>query len=235
MKISEIKVLNIAQPNAHYIMFDGKNVENRTMTSSYRGTIAIYASKTYQKSLFEDQEITKEDCSFGCIVGFADIVDCIVEEEVTKKTKEWFCGPYGYILENIRPLKEPIAVTPPKGAIIWWTLKGANVQKCLSQISLKSFIPVEKIAPNPNKPKVKNSRRGPQNPSKSLAAIIGSEPISLNKALGKFADYINENDLAENDDEPLIIPDKKIKKLTTKKKLTLKDCYELVQSNLSRE
>ena len=60
ISIKEIKVLNIAQPNANNIFFGGKNVENRNMPSKFRGTIAIYASKTFSKSRFEGQDVKKK-------------------------------------------------------------------------------------------------------------------------------------------------------------------------------
>jgi hypothetical protein len=60
-KPTEIKVLDMAQPNAHNLMFSGKNVENRNMYSTNRGTIAIYGSKTFNKGSFEDQKEAKYD------------------------------------------------------------------------------------------------------------------------------------------------------------------------------
>src|ERR1035437_2294139 len=97
-KITEMKVLNIAQPYAHYVIHKGKNVENRTKDSSFRGTIAIYASKTINRARFEgasEYNITEADCSYGCIIGFVDIVASIGPDDVTKKTDEWFSGPFG--------------------------------------------------------------------------------------------------------------------------------------------
>ena len=141
--VKELKVLNIAQPNAHNVIFNGKNVENRNMISKFRGTIAIYASKTFSKSRFENQKVPKEDCSFGCIIGFVDIVDCISEKEVTAKTRKWFIGPYGYVFKNVVILKKPIEVLPPQGAVIWWTLSGKKLTSCLSQLpSTKKIIPL---------------------------------------------------------------------------------------------
>ena len=58
-KITEVKVLNVANPHAHNIIYGGKNVENRSMASHIRGTIAIYASATYQKKRFENSKIKK--------------------------------------------------------------------------------------------------------------------------------------------------------------------------------
>lgn len=130
----KIKVLNIAQPNAHYVFYNGKNVENRSMQTKRRGLIAIYGSKTVQKDRFEYSIANIEDCSFGYIVGFVELVDCITKKEVTSKTKEWFSGEYGWVLKNPIALKTPIKVSPPKGAIIWWELKGSKAKKCLDQL-----------------------------------------------------------------------------------------------------
>ena len=136
--IKEMKVLNIAQPNAHNVIFNGKNVENRSSATKIRGTIAIYGSKTINRDRFEGQmcgtHVNEEDCSYGCIIGFADVVDCITEEDLTSKTKKWFSGPFGYVLENIVTLKKPIPVSPPRGAIIWWTVTGENLDSCLGQL-----------------------------------------------------------------------------------------------------
>lgn len=137
-KITEMKVLNIAQPNAHNVIFNGKNIENRSSNTKIRGTIAIYASKTLIRERFEGQQkgthVTEDECSYGCIIGFVDVVDSITEEELSAKTKKWFHGPFGYVLDNVVRLEKPIPVSPPRGAIIWWTLSGERLDKCLEQL-----------------------------------------------------------------------------------------------------
>jgi len=136
--MKQMKVLNIAQPNAHYVIHKGKNVENRTMRTKFRGTIAIYGSKTYSSWRFDDSHkhgVEKDDCAFGAIVGFVDLVDCISARQVKSKTRKWFHGPYGYVLSNVIILKKPIPVKPPGGAIVWWTLKGPKLKACLRQLS----------------------------------------------------------------------------------------------------
>jgi hypothetical protein len=132
--IKEIKVLNIAQPNAHDVIFNGKNVENRSMITKYRGTIAIYASKN--KLHLRGGEDT-DSMAFGAIIGFVDIFDCITKDEVSSKTRKHFQGPNGWVLENIVALKEPIPVNPPGGAVTWWSLSGEDLDKCLEQIPSK--------------------------------------------------------------------------------------------------
>lgn len=230
---SQLKVLNIAQPNAHNVMFNGKNVENRSMISNYRGTIAIYASVTYQKKRFENQKITKEECSFGMIIGFVDIVDCITEKELTKKTKKWFHGPYGYVFENIRVLKNPIAVKPPQGAIVWWTLEGKQATECLKQIPKKTIIPIEKIKSNKSKTKVKTTR-SIMVPSKELAGVIGSKPIKLMKAIEFIYYYLEERDLLTEKikGETYFKTDKKLKSIFKNKMVNIKDVRKLLLEHL---
>lgn len=194
-KIQELKVLNIAQPNAHNIMFNGKNVENRSMPTKIRGTIAIYASATYDKRRFEKSKVKKEECSFGCIIGFVDVVDCISKSEVTSATKKWFYGEYGYVLENIRVLKKPIEVNPPRGAIIWWTLEGKEVNQCLKQIDLASFKEPQTITLSPDKPKAKSRTRSLLVPSKELSKVIGCEPRRQKKMIEDFLQFLEKNDL----------------------------------------
>ena len=236
--IKEIKVLNIAQPNAHYVMFNDKNIENRSMVSYFRGTIAIYASATFNKNRFKDSLVEKDQCSFGSIIGFVDIVDCIVEEELTEETKEWFGGPYGYVFKNVRVLNKPIEVKPPKGAIVWWTLEGEQVAQCLEQINLNTYRPVQKIKADPNKPKAKNdNRRGKFIPSVELSYIIGIEPMSHKQAFTYFLDYVEDEDIFENiegENDCIITPNDAIKKLTDKSKLNLKDCNDILITHLEK-
>lgn len=90
-----MKALSIRQPYAHNIIFDGKDVENRTWRTAYRGPILIHASKS-------KEEIDRDDpknYQLGGIVGMADIVDC-----VEKMDSRWFYGPWGFVLENAKEL-----------------------------------------------------------------------------------------------------------------------------------
>jgi hypothetical protein len=129
--IKSMKVLNIAQPHANDVIFNGKNVENRTTTAKFRGTIAIYASKNRNRLSDGDAE---SDMAFGAIIGFVDVIDCITEDQVSKDTKKWFQGPYGWVFKNPVVLKKPILVSPPQGAVKWWTLTEEPLDKCLSQL-----------------------------------------------------------------------------------------------------
>lgn len=146
--LKKVGALTIIQPWAHVILKKGKNVENRPRTSHYRGTIAIHASKTNSKVWFEDCtiKVPRESVPFGAVVGFAELVDVITKKEVTAKTKKWFQGKYGYVLENVVVLKKPVYIE--KGGRQVWTLTGKDLNACLRQLSaaqLKRLKPFEKI------------------------------------------------------------------------------------------
>ncbi len=232
-KKPSIKVLNIAQPNAHFIFHSGKNIENRTMATSIRGTVAIYASKTFNPLRFEDEEISKEECEFGVILGFVDIVDCVTEEDLSKKMKQWFHGPYGYVLANPRILKKPIEVTPPRGAIIWWDLEGAKAQKCLDQVPKKSIVALEKSDKKIEKKLSKRSPKAMLLPSPELAAIIGTDKTSFKNAVTKVSKYLQQKKLNYDVKTQVVTSDAKILKLCKKKKVKLKELVHAIEINLS--
>lgn len=118
-----MKTLSIRQPWAQLIIHHGKDIENRTWRTNYRGPLLIHASST--KS-WDDYGIACEmagdilghcpigpfhHIDFGCIIGIVDLVDCVSESD-----SPWFCGPYGLLLWNPRPIN-PI---PVKGRLGLW-------------------------------------------------------------------------------------------------------------------
>lgn len=143
MTISKMTALCIAQPWAYCIFEKGKNVENRSQNLKKRGTIAIYASRSLDRGRFaycnEDLriKITPDDIPFGAIVGFVDVVEVITKKTVTRNTRKWFSGEYGYVLKNPVTLKNPISAKPPNGVVKFWELRGKMLEKCLSQLSPK--------------------------------------------------------------------------------------------------
>ena len=126
--------LSIRQPWAWLILNAGKDVENRDWSTIYRGPVLIHASKTMTKADYESCQlflsaIAGEICfdpglafptfeelraQTGGIVGQVDITDCVNESK-----SPWFCGEFGFVLANPKPLP----LTPYKGM-----LKFFNVQ-----------------------------------------------------------------------------------------------------------
>lgn len=122
--------ISIRQPWTHAIAQGWKPVENRVWYTNVRGPICIHASR-YQKASWEDDVAgyrdlvderdilganlpDRENLAFGCIIGTADIVDC-----VTDHPSPFFVGPYAMVLANARPLAEPIPIIGKLGFFEW--------------------------------------------------------------------------------------------------------------------
>ena len=117
-----MKALSIRQPWADAIIWHGKDVENRTWQTRFRGPILIHAAKAWGRdekadlAWLEDFTATKlEDGDkphVGGIIGKAEIVDCVSEMD-----SRWFWGPYGFVLRNA----EPLPFQPCKGRLGFFT------------------------------------------------------------------------------------------------------------------
>lgn len=115
-----ITALSIRQPWAWLIMHAGKDIENRSWSTNYRGWFAIHAAsgmtlrEYYEARIFVSR--IRPDLDFpafkaldrGGIVGKARITGCVRESE-----SPWFFGPFGFQLNDVVPL--PFA--PCKGAL----------------------------------------------------------------------------------------------------------------------
>lgn len=126
-----MKCLTICQPFAYLIVTPQdelprfavqKRVENRTWKTDYRGPLLIHAGKS--KKFLSGNETTYPEMPFGAIVGVCDLVGCVeVQQNILDKTivpesardkYPWLArhehaeGPFCFILENIRRLKNPI-------------------------------------------------------------------------------------------------------------------------------
>lgn len=115
------KAISIRQPWAWAIIHGGKDIENRTWATSYRGPVAIHAAKVMGKEEYYDAArfITRaigtvdnywlmrwhgvcaspDKINRGGIIGVADIVDCVSESD-----SPWFFGPYGFVIANAKPI-----------------------------------------------------------------------------------------------------------------------------------
>ena len=103
--------LSIRQPWADLIIHHGKDIENRSWYTNFRGRILIHAAKTMTRE--EYHEAFKfayfftpninlpvfESLDRGGIVGSVEIVRC-----VEKYPSPWFMGRYGFVLRDPKPL-----------------------------------------------------------------------------------------------------------------------------------
>ena len=134
----QMKALSLTQPWATLITDYGMNVENRTWNTKHRGFFAIHATKTLREEDFNfckkafKIKLSPNDVPFGAIIGFAELTETISAEEVTKATKDWFLGDYGFVMKNIIKLKNPV---PAKGSLNFWNLDAQTYKKCLEQLT----------------------------------------------------------------------------------------------------
>lgn len=135
-----IKCLSVRQPWAFAIIHLGKPVENRKWPTKIRGRVLIHASRAPVQDSdmdavyeFAAREISslQDECEetgdgfylrdvpdYGGIVGSVEIVDC-----VTELPSPWFCGPYGFLLRNPRPLP----FTPLRGQLGFFDVPAAAI------------------------------------------------------------------------------------------------------------
>jgi hypothetical protein len=105
--------LSIRQPWAWLIVNGWKNIENREWPTRQRGPIYVHASQTMTRDDYEACRIFVEGIHAdlwsklpppnklerGGIVGQTTILSCVTQHE-----SEWFCGPYGMVLDDSKPL-----------------------------------------------------------------------------------------------------------------------------------
>jgi hypothetical protein len=106
-----LKALSIKQPYG-WLIFHGKDIENRSWPTGYRGPLLIHVSLK-PIALYEEEREEfakhspaiakaiprKEQLEYGGIIGIVDVVDC-----VTRSKSPWYDGDFGFVLRNPRPL-----------------------------------------------------------------------------------------------------------------------------------
>lgn len=143
-KIEKIDVMLFAQPWIQCVLYSGKNIENKSVNKKMRGTVAIYSSMTKKNERFLDckecygikHEFDPEIA--GKILGFVDIIDVIEpnSKKIPKKYKKWWQpGYYGYVLDNLRILKEPVNVSKKDGVVSWWTLNKRDLKNVIDKMT----------------------------------------------------------------------------------------------------
>ena len=127
-KLSGMKVLSVTMPWAWFIMRFGKDIENRTWRTNYRGRILIHSSKKpspYTTEIIadilgeDDKENWKEIYKLcGCIIGSVEMVDCV--RNYISPWAERDIDMWHWVLKNPVLLEEPI---PARGRLGLWEYK----------------------------------------------------------------------------------------------------------------
>ena len=115
-----MKALSLTQPMA-WAIFHGKDVENRTWPTKFRGRVYIHASKGFNKEHYQwimenDNRLVTGGLPFiyefvhGAIIGEVTIIDC-VQHHGSRWAME---GQYQFVLEDAKLYGKPI---PCKGML----------------------------------------------------------------------------------------------------------------------
>lgn len=123
-----MKALTIKQPWAWAILLAGKDVENRSWSTDYRGPLLIHAGASFDRlaQLPQRTPPVPDDLVFSAILGVVDLVD-VVEASRSK----WFSGPYGWVLRNPRPFRSPVA---GPGRLRLWEPSPAQIRAVRRQL-----------------------------------------------------------------------------------------------------
>ncbi len=116
-----MKVITIKQPWATLIVEGYKRFEFRSWKTNYRGDILIHAGKGIDKEAMERlKKYLPDEIPLGKIIGKATLIDCIpmskdfadmlAKENNDIYTTHSFSRNYGFKLENVEKLDNPIEI-----------------------------------------------------------------------------------------------------------------------------
>ena len=122
-----MKALSIRQPWAWAIIYAGKNVENRSWVTDYRGPLLIHASKRFDFDGFQWMHENAEDLGLKSAITHHHLIPLrhefykggIIGKVYFKKLvrsksfSRWMFGPWGWLLEN----PESIPFIPYRGKL----------------------------------------------------------------------------------------------------------------------
>jgi hypothetical protein len=124
-----MKALSVQQPWA-WALFLGKDVENRTWKTDFRGDLLIHASSKFDnegynwiKKHFPQLLIEVQIFPTRCIIGKVTMIDCVVSHP-----SPWFAGPYGFVCKDPIEFKKPI---PFRGALKFFDVPDELLKGCL--------------------------------------------------------------------------------------------------------
>jgi hypothetical protein len=126
----EYQVLSLYPEWAWAIVYAGKDVENRSWRTSYRGTLLIHASskrsshaamESARSLLCERSKLRPKDLPdefpSSAILGAVELVDCVADAQSPWAEAE----SVNWLLRRAQPLPRPIADVPGQRRVWPWT------------------------------------------------------------------------------------------------------------------
>ena len=125
-----MKAISLWQPWASAIALGHKSIETRGWATRHRGPIAIHAAKRWTADERETAAVLDErnglvglkDAPRGCIVAVAEIASVrpsehLIEgiDEIEEMLGNYGPGRFGWMLENVRPLHDPLPFKGKQG------------------------------------------------------------------------------------------------------------------------
>lgn len=99
-----MKIITVKQPWAHLIVHYGKDIENRSWNTHYRGQLLIHAGKGICK---RGMRLMPKDAKQDIMIHGAIIGICRLSDVLMDSSSQWFEGPWGFELEGAYPI-DPI-------------------------------------------------------------------------------------------------------------------------------
>lgn len=132
-----MKTLSLTQPWATLVAIGAKHFETRSWSTSYRGPIAIHASKRFPrdaiaicfeqpfgKVLHASGIVTPSELPLGAVIAIAELVDIQptarilgILSDQEDAFGDYSPGRYAWHLTNVRKLPEPV---PARGSLGLW-------------------------------------------------------------------------------------------------------------------
>ncbi|EPJ7982300.1 ASCH domain-containing protein [Pseudomonas aeruginosa] len=124
-----MKTLSIRQPWAWLIVYGGKDIENRSRRTNFRGRFLVHASQGMTRQEYNMATWIAgplgvtippfEELLRGGIIGSVELVDCLEDS-----SSPWYMGEKGYLLRDPRPLP----FVPHKGQLGFFDVPDSLVQ-----------------------------------------------------------------------------------------------------------
>jgi hypothetical protein len=119
-----VKAITIKQPWAWATMYAGKDIENRSWYTKYRGPLLIHAGASYRADARLPRGVRpphRTDLHASAILGVVELADV-----VQASRSRWFLGEYGFVLRNPRLFSRPI---PCGGKLGLWTPSATQMRR----------------------------------------------------------------------------------------------------------